>query len=315
MDCEVCSVSLDRIDTADPTFKITTNTDPTDLALSISVVGLLQPPILIEKGNGYTTVAGFRRIAACKVRKLKRVPARLIPPEFPKLTCAQMAVADNALQRPLNLIEKSRAYALLQRFAGHSPIWLNMAESVGLDSSASALDRILPVAGMPPGLQEALLEGSIAHPIALAIDRLSPDDRLALCGFFRQINTGLNVQRELLTLISDISLRDDLSVAGMLAGQELTAIMENPDLPLPQKVQALRRVLKKKRYPELSRAETVYHQERKSLKLHPRIQLQPPPFFEGRSYRLTLTIESRRQLQSILSDLEKLARHPGLLPE
>ncbi|MGA6925838.1 MAG: ParB N-terminal domain-containing protein, partial [Desulfosarcina sp.] len=120
MEIEITPVSVDRIDTADHTFKITTNTDTNDLTSSIGSVGLLQPPILMPTAKGYRTVTGFRRIAACEGLNLTPIAARLLPPDTSPMVCAQMAVADNALQRPLNLIEQSRAYALLNRLAGHS---------------------------------------------------------------------------------------------------------------------------------------------------------------------------------------------------
>jgi len=65
----------------------------------------------------------------------------------------------------------------------------------------------------------------------------------------------------------------------------------------------------------LSKAETAYHQKLKTLKLNPRVQIHPPRFFEGKSYRLSLTIDSRRQLKSMQSELDKLVHHPSLLPE
>lgn len=315
MEIEITPVSVDRIDTADHTFKITTNTDTNDLTSSIGSVGLLQPPILMPMATGYRTVTGFRRIAACEGLNLTPIAARLLPPDTSPMVCAQMAVADNALQRPLNLIEQSRAYALLNRLAGHSPTWLNMAASVGLTGSQAALDRVLPIADMPACLQTALLEGSIALPTALQIQRLSLDDRLVLCEFFRRIHTGLNLQREILTLIGEISLRDDTSMAAVLAQDELRAVIDNPDIPAPQKVQQLRKILKTKRYPALSHAEALYDQQLKRLKLDPCVQLHHPPFFEGRSYRLTLAVESRRQLKSLISELERLVRHPDLIPE
>ncbi|WP_319409881.1 hypothetical protein [uncultured Desulfosarcina sp.] len=177
------------------------------------------------------------------------------------------------------------------------------------------MDRIIPVAGMPVSLQEAIIEGSIALPVALQINRLEHDDALALCGFFRQVTTGLNIQRELLELISEISFRDDIPIAVLIEQADIGEIIGNSDFPAPQKVQHLRMMLKAKRYPELSMVEASYYQKVKSLKLNPHVQIHPPRFFEGKSYRLSLTVDSRRQLKSLQSELEKLVHHPNLLPK
>jgi ParB family chromosome partitioning protein len=315
MDYKITPVSLDQINTGDHTFKITTKTEKTDLALSISAIGLLQPPVLMKAGREFSIICGFRRIAACETLGIARIPARILRSTCSRMTCAQIAVSDNASQRSLNIVEQSRAYALIRKSAGRSPGWQKIVKSTGLASSRTAMDRIMPVAGMPVSLQDAILEGSIALPIALQINQLAADDAKALCSFFRQVSTGLNIQRELVALISEISLRDDIPIASLLAQSDIAEITADEDSPAPQKAQHLRRMLKAQRYPELSRAEASYHQKVQALKLNPRIQIHPPRFFEGMSYRLSLTVDSRRQLKSLHAELEKLIHHPTLLPE
>jgi ParB family chromosome partitioning protein len=315
MDFEISDVSLDQIETADHTFKITTPTGKTELAPSISAIGLLQPPVLIPKGRTYTVICGYRRIAAFASLNIASIPARVLHPDCPMIQCARIAIADNSLQRNLNVVEQSRAYALIRKFADTAASWLNIAHSAGVPASQSAMDRIMPVAGMPATLQEAIVEGSIALPIALHIHRLNEDDARSLGRFFRTITTGLNVQRELLEMLSEISLRDDVAIARLIEQEDVAAIMGNEASPAPQKVQELRLLFKSQRYPELNKAEVAYHQTLKSMRLDPRIQLQPPRFFEGKSYRLTLTIDSRRQLKSLQPQIEKLILHPDLLPE
>ena len=312
---EITPVLMDQIKTGDHTFKITTNTEPDELARSMRAVGLLQPPVLVKTGSGFRIVCGFRRIDAGERLNIKRIPARILPATVSTMTCAQIAVVDNASQRTLNIVEQSRAYALIKKFADNEATWMKIVESTGLSGSRSAMDRIIPVAGMPAALQDALLEGSIALPIALQISRLDRGDAESLCHFFRQLTTGLNIQRELMELISEISRRDDISIARLLEQADLNDIIENKDFPAPQNVQRLRMMLKSKRFPELSRAEEAYHQKVKTLKLNPRVQLHPPRFFEGRSYRLSLTVDSRRQLKSLQAELDKLVFHPDLLPE
>lgn len=315
MDFKITPVSLDRINTGDHTYRITTKTEKDELALSISAIGLLQPPVLMKNRHGYTVVCGFRRIQACTSLNIAKIPARILDAHYPKIACAQMAISDNSSQRLLNIVEQSRAYALVSRFADRSTAWRGIVESAGLASNQTAIDRILPVAGMPDALQDAILEGSIALPVALSINRLKTDDARILCNFFKQVGAGLNIQRELLALVSDISLRDDIPIAMLLEQSDLTDIMCNADFSNPQKVQYLRMNLKAKRYPELSKAEASFKQELKALDLNPRVQINPPQFFEGTSYRLCLRIDSRRQLKFLQSELDKLVGHPNLLPE
>lgn len=315
MDFSIHSIPLAKIETEDQTFKITTNPDVTDLALSISAIGLLQPPLFVRNGQRYTIVSGFRRIAACQAANMDNIQARIGPDGSPWIDYARCAIAENAFQRPLNVVEQSRAFALIRRFADNSADWSGIAASAGLPHSQTAMDRILPIVDMPESMQRAIVDNLIALPIALHINQLKAEDVLSLSDFFIQINAGLNVQRELLALICEISKRDEISITHLLDQNDISAILENRDSPSPHKVRQLRQLLRILRYPELSKAEAAYNQTIKSLKLNPCVQLQPPRFFEGTCYQLTLTLNSRRQLRSLLPDVEKIANHPHILPE
>ncbi len=312
---EIGAVALDGIDTDDQTFRISTDRQTCDLSLSIRTVGLLQPCVLISAEPGHRVVCGFRRIAACRDLGLTTIAARTLPPDLSPLACARIAISDNALQRPLNMVEQSRAYALIQRFSSSSDTWPTIARACGLPDSAVAMQRLLPVAEMPNRLQDAILSGDIALPIALNINRLTRSDARALCHFFLRITTGLNKQRELWDLITDISARDGMPIADLLAQETIAALVDDRDCPTPQKVQRLRAILKSMRYPALARAEADFQRNLKSLNLHPDIQLWPPPFFEGKSYRLALTVDGRHALSRLQSELEKVIDHPDLLPE
>ena len=315
MDFKICSISPEQIDTTDVTFRITTNSNTKELVRSLSAIGLLHPPVLVKKGTRLTIVCGFRRIAASAALKFTSIPVRILPANVSRMKCARIAISDNAFQRALNVVEQARAFKLIRRFTGRSTVCLEVALSTGLPASRKAMDRLLAVADMPIRLQNAIVDGYIAVPVALQIKRLLTEDTAALCRFFHKINAGLNVQRELLALLTEISFRDDISIAELIEHADVHALLENQASSAPQKVAQLRRIFKARRYPELSKAEEAFKQTLKSLKLNPRIKLQPPPFFEGQSYRLTLTIESRQQLKRLQPELEKLVAHPQLIPK
>jgi ParB family transcriptional regulator, chromosome partitioning protein len=315
MDFNVSAVPLDCIDTTDHTFKITTQIDSSNLVRSIGAIGLLQPPVILPKAGDFIVVSGFRRLSACNSLNQHKIPVRILDPGTSEATCARIAIADNALQRTLNIVEQSRAFDLIRRSTVDQSSWPKIAESAGLPGSQAAINRILPVAGMPDDLQKALVDGWIALPVALQIDRRQKDDAAALLTLLRSLNTGLNIQRELLALIDDISIRDGIPITEVVAREEIQAVMSKKESSASQKVQELRLLLKSERYPELSKAEAAFKRMLKSLKLNPRVRLQAPAFFEGKTYRLTLNIDSRHQLLSLTTDIEKIAKHPDLLPE
>ena len=315
MDYSVHRVPLSQIDTSDQTFRITTNSDFTDITPSIRQMGLLQPPMLVPEGKGFAVVYGFRRIAACQTLSIADIPARIDNGHLSGLEHAQMAIADNTFQRPLNIVEQSRALALIQRFAPEDADWRAAARLVGLPDSRAALQRLLPIADMPESLQMAIVSGSIALPVAISITKLQPDDGHVLSALLQRINTGLNNQRELIELIVETSIIKEMTVSRLLELSDIVSIFEQDDTPMPQQVQRLRQVLKKMRYPELNRAEDDFHRAYKGLNINPAIQLHPPRFFEGQTFRLNLSVRSRQELKQLLADLEKIAGASEIIPE
>ena len=314
MDCDLQTVSLDRIETADRTFQITTSIDKPDLKPFIGSAGLLQPPLLLPKEDKWIVVCGFRRIEACNDLKIRQIPAWILAADHSRNDNIRIAIADNASQRSLNVVEQARALGLICSTADRVQS-LEMAAAFGLPASRKTMNRIMPVAQMSQPLQEGLLTGQIALPVALQIHRMGGDDAQELSTFFLSIHTGLNVQRELMDRIIDICRRDRISIAELIHAKAIAAILKDTDAPMPQRVQQLRGHLKEQRYPELSKTENRYQDLVKSLRLNSRLQLQPPPFFEGKTYRLSLSIESRKQLKSLKADLDRLIDHPSILPE
>ena len=282
MDYDIHTVPLNRIDAADHTFKITTTSDKTDLIPSIRSVGVLQPPVLIEKAEQWRIVCGFRRISASKALNAKDISAFVVNGRSLK-QCVRISIADNAGQRSLNVVEQARAYALIRRVETRPEARVEMASTSGLAASPSAMERIAPVAAMNASLQTGVLAGSIALPVALQIDRLGEPDATALGSLFAKISTGLNVQRELLDTILDIGKRDGVAAADLIARDPIDSIFNNEEIPVPQRVQKLRQLLKKMRYPSLSQAEASFDDMLKTLKLSSRLQIQPPRFFEGKN--------------------------------
>ena len=315
MDCELQTVALDQIDLADSTFQISTSHDKANLTPSIQTVGLLQPPIVLPQPGRMTVVCGFRRIAACRDLRYSHVPVWRLQADQSMADCARIAIVDNACQRELNLVEQARALALMHDTADETDSWLKIAERYGLPVSQSAQNRILPLADMAPPLQEAVVRRHIALPVALRIHGMQSDDSKALTAFFISVTAGLNVQRELLEYIEDISRRDRISIAALIRNPDVVAIVADAEISGPQRVQQLRRYFKEKRYPELTRAERRYQDMITKLHLHPRLQLQPPPFFEGSTYRLLYAFKSRNQLKTLQTELERLIHQSRIFPE
>ena len=307
------TVLLADVDSADTTFRITTRKELDNLVLSIKKLGLMHVPVLKYNPPGYNIVCGFRRIAACRNLGWAQIPARVLSNNFGFFEMARLAVADNALQRPLNLIETSRALKLLTGVDTEKKVLAAAAAELGIPLSPAIVPKLKKICDLPAPIQKAILANVIDLSMALALDLFNAADGQALLGLFNHLKLGLNRQRELLLLLEEISQREEIPIQQLMTEKPLNHILENTKIDRPIKRQKVRTYLRRRRFPMISAAETQYKAFVKQLKLGPNINLMPPKDFEGMTYTLTIRFDNRKELKDLKEKLEKIIHHPGLI--
>lgn len=305
-------VPLDAIDMARTDFLVTTAGDTRLLEASIREVGLMSPPVLLDDEGIFVVVCGFRRLAACRRLGLPEIMARVVPPDASRVACIRWAIVDNALQRPLNPIEASRALRLLQPFYPDVRALARAAMPLGLPHAVDLLEKLLPLAGLPAAVQEGVMTDAIAPVVATELAGLAPPDIESLAGLLVSLRVSLNRQRELLDLIRDIAARDDESVADVVRSSEIAAILSDDRRDRNQKAAGIRVHLRRRRFPAISEAESNYEKLVRDLKLGQRVKLIPPRHFEGDVYTLQAQFKDLSELKSHQETLDQILRSPSL---
>ena len=306
------TVMLADVDSTDTTFRITTGVELDDLGLSIQKLGLMHAPVLKYNPPGYIIVCGFRRIAACRNLGWAQIPARILSQDFSFFEMAQLAVADNAFQRPLNLIETSRALKLLTGINTEKEVFATAAAELGLPLSPAMVTKLKKICDLSTPFQEGILENRIDLSMALELDRFDPAEGHALLELFDRLKLGLNRQRELLLLLEEISQREEIPIRQLMTEKPLRLIIENTEIDRSVKRHKVRMYLRRRRFPMISEAETQYKAFVKQLKLGPNIKLMPPKDFEGMTHTLTIRFENQNELKNLKEKLETIIHHPGL---
>lgn len=305
------SVPLNRIDTADDTFHITTRTSVDDLLVSIRHDGLLNPPFVIEKASDFTIVSGFRRITACKKLGLEEITVRVLEPNLNYLEYLRFAIADNTLQRHLDLIETSRALHKLSAHINTNQGLIESTASLGLPSNPSVIKKIKELCLLPESIQSAIQNDTISLSMAMDLKKLAPNCAVVYVQLFGEFKLSLNKQREIMTLVKEIARRERISEQMVLGDQQLQDIIVDPDLDRGQKVRELRAFLRQRRFPQIVKAEAQFENQRKQLNLGNDIKLIPPKDFEGTTYTITMSFSSISQLKALRTKLDPLIKHPG----
>ena len=303
------AVPLALVDQADRSFQITTQTRIDDLKASIPDIGLLNPPVLKERTQGYTIISGFRRIAACLTLQWPTIPSRIVPSQATPHDCALIAISANALERPLNLIEQSRALNLLHAHGPPDTDLTKTADSLGLPVSSSIVRKIRSLKTLGATTQNAILSGDISLAMALELGRLDTVSAEVLTRLFSDLKLSLNKQREIIGYLKDICARDEDSIPALLDQEGIQQLWASQDLDRTQKARRIRNWLHRKRFPELSAVEKQFKEQLTKLKLGQGIDLQPPRDFEGSTFRLTAAVSQPEDLDRLQTIIKQIRRN------
>ena len=256
--------------------------------------------------------AGSEELPPANHLGLSRISARLLSPNTDKLTCVQLAIAENSLQRPLNLIETSRALVLLSGVYPDPDDLRQAAGVLGLPNNFSAIHKLRQLSGLAPEIQEGVLSNVLSMAMALELGQMEKSSGIGLSTLFGYLKLGLNKQREILTMIQEIAFREHLTVQDILNTPELQQIMVHEKWDRSQKTVHLRQYLRRRRYPSITSVESDFEARVRSLDLESGMALIPPRDFEGTTFSFHLNFNNLGELQHRLSRLTEVSSSPVL---
>jgi len=312
MRCNQKIAKLSLIDSKDDSFRITTQITVDHLMDSIHHVGMLNLPLLVKKETGYKIVSGFRRIEACRQLNLDDVEVRILKSDTKRLECVTYAITDNSLQRPLNLIEQSRSINLLYPFFNDIRILGKELSAMGLPANPSIVKKIKELCYLPESVQNGILSNTISLAMALELGKLEREVGEGFAKLFETLKLSLNKQKEILTLVKEISLREDIPILKVIKTDRVQQILTNENLDRNQKIRKVRIYLKQRRFPVITAAENEFKNQLKKLELGSGTKLIPPDNFEGSTYTLKLFFRNLNELKDRHASIDKLINTPFL---
>jgi ParB family chromosome partitioning protein len=295
---EPAEVPTADIDSKDATYRITTADGIDELTASLTLVGLVNRPVLQRLRTGCCRiVSGFRRVAACRRLGWPAIPCRLVPLDASEQDCVHLAIAENSLQRPLNLIECSRALNLLAAVCANPEETIRRSAQLALPANPVLVEKIRRLEGMPPTVRQGVLSGGIALAMALELSRLGAASAEALARIMTELKLGLNRQRELLTLMREIAAREGVALENLLGDAAIARILQAPETERAARARQLAAYLKQRRYPVITQTQNRFERLQQELKLGPGVDLLPPKDFEGTTYTLSIRFDGLDQLR------------------
>jgi ParB family chromosome partitioning protein len=159
-----------------------------ELATSIAAVGVVQPVIVRQAGEGYELIAGERRWRAAQIAGFTVVPA--IVRAASDVESLELALVENVVRQQLNPVDEAYALKVLLEDLGVTQE--SLAARVG--KSRSAIANKIRLLDLPAVVQESLASGALSEGHGRALLGLSERGKqLQLAR--RVVEKGLSVRQ------------------------------------------------------------------------------------------------------------------------
>lgn len=143
-----------------------------ELADSIAQSGLLQPVTVRAVGAGYELIAGERRLMACRMNGLKKIPA--IVEQFDNEKSAVFALIENLQRKDLNYFEEAQGIRRLMELCEMTQ--QQVAKRLG--KAQSTIANKLRLLSFNDELRRRMLDAGLTERHARALLKLTSDQQI-----------------------------------------------------------------------------------------------------------------------------------------
>jgi len=307
---DIRKIPVQQIDLSDDTFSINYLPDLQSLRSSIKEIGLIQPVLLSRRPDGYQIICGFRRISIMKELGKSEIESRVFEEkETDEFQLFSLSLHENLTTRGFNAVEKAIALdKLIHRFQiDPAMIIKTFLPFFSLEPNEKILNTYLSLTRMEDEIKMYVLKEEVSRSNIRRLAGLASDDQLAILLLISPLKLGENRLREVLTLLEEISRRNQCTVKEIVKRPEVQAILSQKELTPSQKTEHIKKVLMALRYPKMQQLEEKFGKRKKSLNLPSNLSLYHPPFFEGKGLKVEFQFDTMEEYKAILKSLSSLA--------
>ena len=296
---DIREIPLRDIDIHDESLRFGQRGDTEPLKRSIAQVGLLEPLLLLRKGETLQVVQGFHRISAVTDLGWERVPGKIIE-DLEGDECCRLGLV-HAFERGLGLMGSLRfLHVLGDRFKISQEETRNLGrQSLGIPKELLPGEALFVEAlALPEEMHRYFDSRDLAFRHLRDYLRLSPQSREGFAQVLGEIPLRTNLFRKVLELLIDIEHRDGegnhFPPMGDLRGEEV----KDGEKIILDYLFALR-------YPRYNtlRKKAEEHLGRLSVK---DVTLEFPHYFEGKSVKLSVLVKRGEGIEDICKKITAL---------
>ena len=301
-------VALSEIDINPGPFSMSFNFSLEQLKASIEAFSVLNPPYLMKDSEShYTVVAGYRRLLAVRELGWSDIVCQVLPDGFPPFKALLLNLYDNLIQRKMNEIEKAMVLKRLTCFVEIKEIIKRFMPILDIPANRQTLRLFLGLEELEEPIRLSIAVERLSLRVAGLMMSLGTEDRLKINELFTALKWSFNQQWEAFHWIIEIASREGRSIEEVINDREVTEILHSSRMSNPQKLKAIVKVLKRRRFPSLMKAETEFIKGISALPLPERVKIIPPRSFEGNNYTLEIVFSKGKELRDRLEKLSRLS--------
>jgi ParB family chromosome partitioning protein len=311
---DIRKIPLQEIDITDDILSVNYLPDLQRLRSSIEEMGLIQPVLLRKKSEGYQIICGFRRISVMKELGKSKIESKVCEEkEKDEFQLFSLSLHENLTTRGFNAVERAIALdKLIHRFKiDPAAVVKTFLPLFSLEPNEKILNTYLSLARMEDEIKTYVLKEEVSRSNIRRLSTLTPDNRMAVLSLISPLKLGENRLRETLTLLEEISRRNQCKEKDIVQRPEIQTVLFQKELTPSQKSERIKKLLMDLRYPKLNQLEKAFEKKRKDLNLPSNISFHHPPFFEGKRLRIDFQFETMEEYQAILAALSALPGKEG----
>ena len=299
------NLSLKEISLEDERFRISYYFSLEKLILSIRKVGHLNPPLIALRDKHFILVSGWKRVLACIKLCLYSIPVFVLE-EDDDLKKFLVAFYENFATREFSLLEKAEILSRLKKFGeDEKSIVKHYLPLLDIPSTLTNLESFLAFSHVEPEVKRVIHQKNMPFSSVKLLVGFTPQERKLLLPLL--LPSGQNKLKEILEDLKEISRRNDIAPKKILSSKEILEITGSEKLSPLQKIDRIRVILRKKRYPALSSRKESFDSLLNKLKLPEAVMVKPSPFFEEENFSVNFSFGNSEELKTNLLKLQELA--------
>ncbi len=305
-------LSINTIDFGDVLYRTSYLRNDASLRDSFRKAGIIQPPVLQAKGEGFRIVSGFRRLEFLRDEGASETSAFIRESDENSYSLFRMTLFENLASRDLNLVEKARIVdRLINVFEkSKTEVQREYFPLLALGQNSKWFEWMPSLLLMPMEIQISFMKGDLSFDLIDFFSGIETGQQLNLLDLFSEFQVNKNKQKEILHLLQDLLKNESCSLKEFLTHSYFSELKQAKMTP-SQKADKFFQWIFKWRYPMYSRAEKNFKQWLSEQKIPPLLDIQHSPFFELKKYDVRFSFKSSEDLEKIIFKLKQL-RQGGL---